>query len=1072
MADYTSVVQDLANVTWRRFSKDDTPRIEEREISRVFPRDSDADGDNIISFLDVYVDLKNHVANTPLPYVDDPVMENVTYPGRWRLVSNGYNARASGYVQTLRLGWASTVLTGSLPDDEWMVQTGSDSRTDARSFTFLRRNVASTAVNAAVTALRTLGAWTNPTIQSEAKTGVYSFSNIVPMQQADGSYWITIEALKVQAITAIADLAALYSTSIRQDTHDVENAFGLEGGYTAHVGRKPTDGIILTFRALSVASRAILLALTDGELQGILSADEQLKYEFIKRDLQEDAGNTLKLVLAYQYVPLATSITAETARLVGITRKNQSNKIIIEISWPRINPANIDTVMATALFTRDTVTDPVVEGKTYTGEYLVNTTQAPMTENDGIRIVQTMTKAGDQSLDIVTGKDPDHKVYEFFRWDISATDIAEFMTETGAELHAPKLYNWGTPEIGKTKNVSIQKNADESFNLVAIFSNTDDLTKLELFTAGTGAPGKLTIQDTYANTSEKAYGWNIPVASLKTYSDYYAPSPKVVNQRNKFNISRQTEHVFDFQGERETFVPVDSGWIVAEDDEFKTVSIRAGSFILVATLADGEIFGRPASVPVNVKYDQQFKENDLGSFDGQLVKTEFYKQDDGGIIIKDDQFQTITKRVGKYLQSSDITTGDAFQRPSVIPANTTYELISVDNDVGTHDITKTTILFKKVEKETVIEDDEEKTVTRKEGKYLTAVEVAADYARGVAVAGTTVELLPVVPNDVGTFSAGKVTTEIKNQENVAYEQDYNKLVTITENTAAASPLEEPIPEVGHIKSVVNKERPDGKIVTKAVDEEELDQTAAGGASTLLETVAVEEHTSDVTVAVPPGAQNVKVDVIEAPTRGGKKQTKKVTSTLAHWEGSEVVVADDGVTKITQQILKNQTSAPTASTHQEVKLSDNDRGGYNGVKLTKALSSGASGTKYKHSSNVRDFDYSVREVKTPTWSVTTNSDVDAYTTGYNIWRASMTRSRNIETTITKTYTMTEPASLVAMPSIEGTTEGEGTSFFKDAVERDGVWEIIDKKVVTGPWTAWGKNTLTWISWIQTTVGSGS
>jgi hypothetical protein len=377
-----------------------------------------------------------------------------------------------------------------------------------------------------------------------------------------------------------------------------------------------------------------------------------------------------------------------------------------------------------------------------------------------------------------------------------------------------------------------------------------------------------------------------------------------------------------------------------------------------------------------------------------------------------------------------------------------------------------------VEESTVVEDSLEKTVTRKEGKYLAASDIAADYSRGVAVDGTEVELLPVVPDDVGTFSAVMVTTVYHDQENVSVDQDYSKTSTITENTAAAAALSAPTPAVGHIKSVVNKERPDGLTATKAIDEEELDQTAAGGESTLLETVAVDAHTSGATVAVPAGAQNVKVDVVEAPTRGGRLQTKKVTSTLQSWDGGTSVVSDDGVAKLSQQILKNRTSAPVASQHQEVKLSDNGRGGFDAIVLTKDLSSGASGTKYKHSSNVRDFDYSVREVKTPTWSVTTNSDYDAYTTGYNIWRASMTRSRNIETVVTKTYTMTEPASLVAMPSIEGVTDGEGTSFFKDAVERDGVWEIIDKKVVTGPWTAWGKNTLTWLAWIQTTVGSGS
>jgi hypothetical protein len=1008
MADYTSVIQDLANATWRRLSKDDIPGVNAREIARVFPRDSDADGDNIITFLDTYVDLANHTANTPLPYVDSPKMENVTYPGRWRLVSNGYNRSAGGYVQVLRLGWATAIDIA-----ECHIQSGTDSRSDARSYVFLWRNIASSAVNACVESLRTTASFTNPTIQGEEKTGTYSMSEITPQQQADGSYWITVNCLKVASIATIADIAAL--TPVRKDTHDIENPFGLEGGYTTHVGRKPTDGIVLTYRALSMASRAVIMALTDDALQGLLGVADQAKFEFIKRDLSEDSGNTLTLMLAYQYIPLAVTITAESARYVGMERKNQSNKIIIEISWPRIDPTAIGTISEDALYKRDTVTDLVVEGITYMGEYFVNTTTAPMTDNDGIRIVQKMTKAGDQKLDLIIGKDPDHKIYEFWRWDISAADIAEFMAETGGELHDPKLYNWGTPQIGTTKMVDVNKQADESFILHAIYSDTKDLDKHEfaplLASDPDGISGTpLEVQESFGKTTQNAYGWNIPIAYLRQFAAYFKPAVAVVNQRNKFTISRQTEHVFDFQGERETFVMIDSGYIEMEDTDFKTVKIRGGSYVPLASLSgtpnEGTkvgIFGPPDALTPNHKYEQAFKENDMGSFDGQTTWTIF-----------------------KEVDSKDV----------------------------------------------IIEGTKVKTVTKREGEYLLDATIAAHFARPTYVAGTEVEL-KITPNDVQTHSATIITTVYHDQTNVTTETDASRSVTKTEHTAIkATDIVAPTPAEGHIVSLVKDERPDGLIKAVAVDETEEDQTAAGGKSSLLEEVVVDAHTSGPTVAVSGGAQNVDVDVVEAPTKGGRKQTKKVTSRLNPWSSAPSVVSDDGIVKVSQTLFKNQTSAPFASTNEEVKLGDNDRGGFNGAKLTKALSTSASGSKSVHMSSVVDWDISKRELRTPTWNTYTNGDVDAYITGYNNWLVSMSRTRIITTIIKKSYSLTEPTSISVTVATPGESEGEGTSYFKDVRKEGDAWATTEKSVGTSAWGAWGRKNLTWINYIQTTVGTGS
>lgn len=1046
---YEKEILDLAEMSANRLSFTQNAKTGEREVTRGWKCVADERKATVLAYLDSIVTVTN------------PVVDKKELPGLWRVVASGWNGQAQQYFQTLRFGWATAIDIA-----ECQIQAGTDSRSDARSYTFLWRNIASSAVDSCVEGLRATDSFVNPVIQGEVKDGAFSISEITPAQQQDGSYWITVNCLKVAVITAIGDLAAL--SPVRKDIHDIENPFGLEGGFVAHVGRKPTDGIALTFRALSMASRAVIMALTDGALQGLLSVSDKAKYEFTKRELNEDSGNTLTLALVYQYIPLATTITEESARYVGMTRMNQSNKIIIEISWPRINPTAIGAISEDALYKRDTVTDPVVEGTTYQGEYFVKTTEAPMTGNDGIRIVQKMTKAGDQKLNLIIGKDPDHKIYEFWRWDISAADIGEFMSETVGEAHEDPQFTWGVPQVGTTKMVDINKQADESFVLHAIYSDTDGLSKrelaplLEVDPEGiSGTP--LEVRESFGKTTQNAFGWNVPIAYLRQYAAYFKPETAVVNQRNKFTISRQTEHVFDFQGERETFVPIDSGWLVVDDDDFKKVSVRAGVYVLKASLADTMDFGRPETVPPNTRYEQAFKENGMGSFDGQMTKTEFQEIDSGDIIIEDNAERTITRRKGEYILAANITLN--FSRPADIDG-TKVELDVKPTNVESFDAVKTTIVTKDqttaggksgdLEDVAVVEHTSGATVPVTGGEANVEVEVIED------------------PTPGGKLKTKKVTTTKKAKTLVSAVITKNsaaesETLTVSLNGTTVTPA---ATGAGTYEDVdVSSNGAGGVNVVKRLITEK-DQTTAGGESGLLRDVAVEMHTSGETVAVTGGAQNVKIEVDEAPTRGNKKRTKKVTETLKPWSsGTAVVVSDDGVTKVSQVILKNQTAAPSASANEEVKLGDNDLGGFNGVKLTKELAAGAAGTKAMHSSSVIDWDVSAREMRTSTWNTSTNSDIDAYITGYNNWRVSMSRSRTITTTITKTYTMTEPATLTADAAVPGGSEGAGTSYFKDARKVGDVWELIDKTIVTSGWSAWGNKALTWINWIQTTVGSG-
>jgi hypothetical protein len=673
-------------------------------------------------------------------------------PGVWRNAGFGWNAQNQMYYLTLREGWATSLTSG-----EMMVKAGSDTRSDNRTYEFYWRNIAAEAVDSCVEGLRATGSMVNPTVQGEIKDGAFSISSIMPLQQDDGSYWISITCTRVATILTIADIAAL--VPVRKDTRDIENPFGLEGGYTTHVGRKPTDGIVLTYRALSMASRDVIMALTDDALQGLLGVAEKAKFEFIKRDLTEDSGNTLALSLAYQYIPLKLTTPEADARKVSFGLSNQSGKLTMKRSWPRIDPTqskDLLTANENQKVTDGMVTDPMMDGVTYSGDWLARTTISEMTGNDGDRIEQELIKEGDQALNLKYGSDPLHVTYELWRVDASVSKINDFMAQTGSEavgVGTPIDFKWDEPELGITKIVKTDWNADRSANLHAIYSTAKDLELVELFTAGTGAPGKLTVQDDYVSTTERGFGWNIPVASLKTYSDYYKPSVRVVNTKNEFEITRRDEHTFDFRGVLTTFVPIDSGDVVTEDTTEKTVIVRTGKYLTGGTYftANTGEYVRPTAATANVRVDLDVKDNLWGSRDAIKTTTTFKELDDGGVVIEDNESRTVTKRTGSHILAAKLADGQAFGYPVTATDGTLVEITPKLNDVQTYDVVRL------------------ETITHNQ---------------------TSVSTVNVGPNEATTLTAK------------------------TADTAEATPTAAAV----NLKSVVkNKERPDGKFETEKID---------------------------------------------------------------------------------------------------------------------------------------------------------------------------------------------------------------------------------------------------------------
>lgn len=988
---YEKQIEDFAETKATWVSLTDLPLLHTKQLVRGWKAVSDAEKATNEAYLNAYVSPKNVSPSTTIadPQADGSgtleggLPKNV-FTGTWRHVSTAWDRANQLYVQTLREGWASTVLTGTAPNDECMVRTGNDSRSDARSYDFYWRNVAATSVNACVASLRTLGAFTNPYVQGETKTGTFAFDAIVPTQDDDGSYTITLRTLKVATIATEADFADL--VPLRRDIRDIENPFGLEGSYTGHEGRKPTEGIALTYRAISVASRAAILALTDTHFQGLLSVAEQAKYEFIKRDLQESEGNTLTLSLVYQYVPLAITTPEASARLVGEVRFNQSGKLALTRSWPRIDPDVVNDLLvsnANSKVLAEVVTDPMADGKTYAGDWLALTTKKDMTANDGLRIVQELIKSGDQKLYTKTGTDPLHLTCEFKLWDAGVVAVEAFLADSNPFQDASVDPKWATPELGITKLVRTEANADRSLNVHAIYSTSADLSRLELFS---GTPGKLSVQDAYFSSTERGYGWNIPVSSLKTISDYYKPSPKVVNTKNEFKITRRDEHTFDFDGVLTTFVEVDDGGIVVEDTAEKTVTRRKGEFILAAKLVAGQVFGPVTPQVDGTVIDIDSKENEVGTFTVVRTQTVYHEQSSSANEVKG-LVEEVTVASVKANAATPTVETDAVNKSSAVKVVARPDGLKDTEKVDTEKKAKTLVSAVVVEKDAF----HTKTLTKKVN--ATAVDAPATYGKADAA--------------------------------------HNGL---------------------------------GGVDTDLVEIVEVNATAGGGRDSLVETIAVEKASSTTSAAATGGAVNVVVDVEEKATPGGKVERVKTTTTKKSLDSTATVAEKTATLDITRQILLNQTS-PTAATAvgESVETKPNGAGGWDCVKIKRALASGFSVKTVDNSAVIKWSPQSFQE-RIKKYSVSTNPD-NEHLIGENIYFFYVTRSQKITTSVVRTFSLTMPAAATATASGgSATSEGASVNVHSKVIPvEEGLWCEETTTITTLDWEA-PKSTVYWVGFV--------
>lgn len=608
----------------RRLNYAEEPATGRRELTRYFPLVIEAALESALTFARKYVSAGNYPHERM--FIDNPQADGKVYQGRWRHVSTRASGgpKPTGFVQILRYGWADAVLTDKqAPNDECFILEAADTNVDARTMVFAWHSVARDAVTACLDSLRAAGAFVNPQVQGEDRPGTWQLDAINARQTEDGSYLITAGAIRVATVSALKDFESL--TPVRERVREILAPFGQEGGYTEidnkRTGYRPTEGIRLTYRALNAACREFLENMSDHDMRQLLPEEDRNRFEFVKKQVVADAEMTVKLVAEYLYVPLKKTTPESEARYVSLTRNNQSGKLVLVRAWPRIDPAAADKLLienANPKVTAETVTDPQADGKVYTGDWLARVTRAEETDNEGVRLVQSLTKMGDQSVDVVTGTSPDQQTHEFYRFDVSAADVADFLDEKGVD---PKRFRWSVSEPGITKLVKISAAEDGSLTLYALYATTEGLAHTDLAQYGED-DFRLTVAESAQVTAEREWASNVPVALLRQIAAKYGESAP--NVRHDFQITRRDTHTFDFAGVTRTIAELDSGEFVAGEDAARRTRRRLGANLSAATVL--EKFAVPESVPAGVRYELEAKPNSDGTTDAVLTTEEVKNQ--------------------------------------------------------------------------------------------------------------------------------------------------------------------------------------------------------------------------------------------------------------------------------------------------------------------------------------------------------------------------------------------------------------------------------------------------------------
>ena len=300
----------------------------------------------------------------------DPTVEGATLSGIWWLSDvRPIDDPATG-TKTLQLVLTLTNSSTSLADG--FITGGKGMTAQEQSLEVQLRWHHPRSIAADVATLRAVTSYTDPTVEEQTATGKWIISDVHPVDdQATGTKTIV---LSLSLVATVADLAALAAlTPLKQHTHDIDHPFGPGGTYTAHVGKSYHDGIVYTYKQLDPASRDVLIALTDAQLQTLIPVADQATYEFTDRDIKDDeADHTLTMKVAFKRVG-RIAWTDQAADMTEYENQGTPNETRTKM-WFGIRNADDATVVAALI--------NAAGGGALTGETGYNVASVRYTNND------------------------------------------------------------------------------------------------------------------------------------------------------------------------------------------------------------------------------------------------------------------------------------------------------------------------------------------------------------------------------------------------------------------------------------------------------------------------------------------------------------------------------------------------------------------------------------------------------------------------------------------------------------------------------------------------------------------
>lgn len=329
--------------------------LDTRELNVWWPATDDNWMEQTLYFLNQYGCSDNSQQPNDW-FVDDPMADGETYPGRWRVINTRLSAanEPPGIYQTLREGFLRTLpATEALDDEARLMSDKIDAQAGKRTVTRFWQGIDPLYQEDLVTARLAVKSRTNIHVRNQEFTGTFAVSDVTaqPMQD-DGAIMIIEVLTQISTITAIADLTALTPMFSREN--EILNVFSLqagEGDYTTAI-----------YTNLNPASRETIMGLADANIITAVTAGGggaiSGTWTYVDRKFIDQKDNTAQLVIL---IKIMTWRSWATALAAGPSKMEYTEagteKQGIKKYWYGVDKTDYATAVA-ALFSESS---PVVE---------------------------------------------------------------------------------------------------------------------------------------------------------------------------------------------------------------------------------------------------------------------------------------------------------------------------------------------------------------------------------------------------------------------------------------------------------------------------------------------------------------------------------------------------------------------------------------------------------------------------------------------------------------------------------------------------------------------------------------